>query len=136
MTKKELEQIYYLNNELKMWQDRLADLQADIALSPKVLDGMPHSKTNRTESPTESKAVRLAELSKVIQGKISEIQIAMADIEMYITSIDDSIIRQIVEYRCCYLKSWNEVADHMGDGYSPETVRQIYHRFTKKLPMN
>ena len=134
MTRKKLEQVYHLNNELKMWQRRLAELQADIALSPKVMDGMPFTQTNDVGSPTEEKAVRLAELAKVIEGKISEIQIALADIEIFISSIDDSLTRQIVMYRCCKLKSWQEVAVAVGKGYTAESTRQIYHRFLKDLP--
>lgn len=134
MTKKGLEQIYWLRKELKMWQDRLSDLQADIALSPKVMDGMPYSRTNSISSPTEQKAIRLTEVRKIVEGKLSEIQIAIADIEEYIMSIDDSMTRQIIEYRCCMLMSWEEVANTLGDGYTSESVRQIYHRFTSDLP--
>lgn len=133
MTRKDLEQVYYLNNELKMWQRRLADLQADIALSPKVLDGMPYSKTNAVSSPTEIKAIRIAELSNIIEGKISEIQVTLMDIESFIVTIEDSLIRQIVEYRCCKLMKWQQIADRIGDGYTEEAVRQSYHRFVKTL---
>ena len=134
MTRKKLEQVYHLNKELKMWQQRLMELQADIALSPKVMDGMPYSKTNAVGSPTEVKAIRLAELAKVIEGKISEIQIALMDIEIFISSIEDSKTRQIVEYRCCMLKTWEEVAEKIGSGYTADAVRQVYHRFLKDLP--
>ena len=133
MTRKDLEQVYYLNNELKMWQRRLADLQADIALSPKVLDGMPYSKTNAVSSPTEIKAIRIAELSNIIEGKISEIQVTLLDIEAFIVTIEDSLLRQIVEYRCCKLMQWKDIANKIGDGYTEEAVRQSYHRFVKTL---
>lgn len=134
MTKRELEQVYYLRKELKMWQSRLSELEADIALSPKVLDGMPYSKTNKVGSPTEVKAMRLAELAKVIEGKISEIQIAIGEIEAYIVSIDDSLTRQVIEMRCCLLWSWKQVAVSVGEGYTADSVRQIYHRYVKTLP--
>ena len=133
MTRKDLEQVYYLNNKLKMWQRRLADLQADIALSPKVLDGMPYSKTNAVSSPTEIKALRIAELSRIIEGKISEIQVTLLDIEAFIVTIEDSLLRQIVEYRCCKLMQWKDIANKIGDGYTEEAVRQSYHRFVKTL---
>ena len=133
MTRKDLEQVYYLNNELKMWQRRLADLQADIALSPKVMDGMPYSKTNSVSSPTEMKALRIAELSRIIEGKISEIQVTLLDIEAFIVTIEDSLLRQIVEYRCCKLMQWKDIANKIGDGYTEESIRQSYHRFVKSL---
>lgn len=134
MTRRELKQVYYLNNELQMWQRRLADLQSDIALSPKVLDGMPFSKTNQTGDPTQAKAIKLMEVSKIIEGKISEIQVTIADIDEYILSIEDSLIRQILEYRCCMLMKWDEVAQNIGSGYTAEAVRQMYHRFLNNLP--
>ena len=134
MTRKKLEQVYHLNKELSMWQRRLAELQADIALSPKVIDGMPYTQTNNVGSPTEEKAIRLADLAKVIEGKISEIQILLMDIEIFISSIDDSLTRQIVMYRCCQLKSWQEVADKLCDGFTAEAVRQSYHRCVRDLP--
>lgn len=134
MTRRKLEQVKHLKDELKMWQRRLAELQADIALAPRVIDGMPYSRTNAVSNPTEEKAIRLAEHAKVIEGKIAEIQIALMDIEVFISSIDDSLIRQIIEYRCCKLMTWDEVASVLGDGYTPESLRQTYHRFLKELP--
>ena len=95
---------------------------------------MPYAKTNAVGSPTEMKAIRLADLANVIEGKISEIQLALIDIEIFISSIDDSLVRQIIEYRCCKLRSWQQVADNLGNGYTAESVRQIYHRFLKELP--
>lgn len=133
MTRKELESVYCLKKELRMWQDRLAELQADIALSPKVLDGMPSQHTNETSNPTEQKALRLAEVSRVIDGKISEIQWTIAEIECYIMSIDDSIMRQILEYRCVKCFNWNDVAAHIGSKYTDENVRQMYHRFIQDI---
>lgn len=134
MTKKELEQVYYLKQELIMWQDRRKKIQASISVSRKAYDGMPHSKTNKTSSQTESKAIKLFEVNKRIQDKANEIQVAIAEIEDYILSVDDSLNRQIIEYRCCQLKTWEEIAGIIGNGYTADAVRQTYHRFTKKLP--
>lgn len=133
MTRKELESVFCLKKELRMWQDRLVELQADIALSPKVLDGMPFQHTNSTSNPTEMKAIRLSEVAKVIEGKISEIQYTINEIEVFITSLDDSIMRQILEYRCIKLYNWNDVAARLGSSYTDENVRQMYHRFVQDL---
>lgn len=133
MTKKELESVYWLNKQLKMWQERLSDLQADIALSPKVLDGMPFAKTNKTGDPTQAKAMKLAEMAKIIEGKIAEIQIAIYEVEELIAKIDDPLLQQIICYRCLNLKQWDEVAELIGAGYTAESVRQIYHRYISTL---
>lgn len=133
MTRKELESVYCLKKELRMWQERLAELQADIALSPKVLDGMPFQHTNETSNPTERKAIKLSEVAKVIEGKISEIQYTISEIEQYIVSIDDSIMRQIIEYRCVKCMEWKNIAAKLGSVYTDDNVRQMYHRFSSDL---
>lgn len=133
MTRRELESVFCLKRELRMWQERLAELQADIALSPKVLDGMPFQHTNETSNPTERKGIRLVEVSKVIEGKISEIQYTIAEIEQYILSIDDSVMRQIIEYRCVKCLEWKEIAAKMGVAFTDDNVRQMYHRYVSIL---
>ena len=134
MTRSELERIYYLKKELVMWQERLTELQADIALGIKVVDGMPRSATNGINKPTEDKAIRLQEVSKIIEGKISEIQYAIGEVEEYILTIEDPLMRLIIEWRCCKLLSWDRVADIVGGNNTAESVRQLYHRFVKDLP--
>ena len=116
-----------------MWQERLAELQADIALNSKVIDGMPFQNTNAVNNPTEQKAIKLMEVNKIIEGKISEIQITIADIEQYILSVDDSIMRQIIEYRCVKCMRWSDIAAKIGVMYSEENVRQMYHRFVSVI---
>ncbi len=134
MTRTELEKVYYLKKELVMWQERLAELQADIALGTKIIDGMPRTSTNGKTDPTESKAIKLTEVSKIIEGKISEIQYAISEVEEYILTIEDPLTRLIIELRCCLLYSWERVADIVGGNNTAESVRQLYHRFIKDLP--
>lgn len=127
MTKETLESIYWLKKELKMWQDRLAELQADIALSPKVLDGMPFQHTNAKSDPTEQKALKLAEADKVIKAKIIEIQWNIREIEAYVMSIEQSEIRQIIEYRCVQCMDWECIGEKLG--YDRTTVSKKYRAF-------
>lgn len=134
MTKTELEKVYFLKKELDMWQERLTELQADIALGTKELDGMPRPGTNGISKPTEDKAIKLMETSRIIEGKVSEIRYTINEIENYILSLDDSLIRTILYYRCCKLFKWDRVAEKVGAGYNAESVRQTYHRFVKELP--
>jgi len=133
MTRQNLEQVFWLKKELKMWQKKLADLQADIAMSPKPLDGMPFQNTNETSDPTANKAIKLQEVAKVIEGKMAEIQLAVAEIDAFIPTVTDSLLRQVLEYRCCKLLSWDDIAGQMGGDMTPENARQIYHRFVKSL---
>ena len=134
MTRKNLEQIYYLSKQLEVWQRKLNDIQADVALSPRVLDGMPYSKTNSTGDPTQAKAIKLAEVSKIVEGKIAEIKYAIFEVEEYLAKIDDPLISQIIEFRCRDLMTWDGVAMMVGGNHTAESVRQIYHRYVNNLP--
>lgn len=131
MTRKELERVYFLKRELKMWEKRLEELYADISQDTKAADGMPHSVTNNVSSPTESKAIQIADHIDMIKGKQAEIRIAIREVEAFIVGIDDPLIRQIVELRCAYCMTWDEVADRIGSNTSAENMRLIYHRFIK-----
>ncbi|MCR4739159.1 MAG: hypothetical protein K5886_02730 [Lachnospiraceae bacterium] len=124
MTRKKLEKLYYLKKELRMWEKRKAELQADIALSLPSPDGMPHSRTNNIDNPTQRKAIKLAEADKHIQAQILRIKKATREIEQFIMTIDDPETRMIVEYRCVYNMHWDIIGDKAG--YSERQCKRKY----------
>ncbi len=133
MTKKDLEKVYWLKRELKMWEKRLEELRADMSQDSVEHDGMPHSVTNKIVSPTESKAILLADHEELIRGKLAEIRMAIREVEAFIVGIEDPLIRQIVEQRCVYCLSWDDVAVKIGKQATPDNVRQMYHRFLQTI---
>ena len=133
MTRKDLERVYYLKRELKMWEKRLEELYADISQDTVSPDGMPHSVTNSVGSPTESKAIQIADHIDLIRGKQAEIRVAIREVESFIVGIKDPLICQIVELRCADCLTWEEVADKIGKGANAESIRQMYHRFLKDV---
>lgn len=133
MTRKDLEKVYFLKRELKMWEKRLEELYADISQDSVAADGMPHSVTNKVSSPTESKAIQIADHIDLIRGKQAEIRMAIREVEAFIVGIEDPLIRQIVELRCAFCMTWEEVADRVGNKNTAENVRQMYHRFLKEV---
>lgn len=129
----ELSRIYYMSKELYMWRRRLEELEADIPPNSKPNDGMPHSQTNSVSSPTESKAIKLMELSQKIREQITRIEIAKLEMETMILTLDDPILRQAIEYHCIQLMSWKETAAKIGGNQTEDNVRQMYSRFIKSL---
>lgn len=132
MTRKELERIFYLKRELRMWERRYNELIADMSQDSVSADGMPYSQTNKITRPTESKAIQIADHAELIRGKAAEIRVAIREVEAFIVGIEDPLVRQIVELRCIKLKSWNDIADQCEDGTTAEAVRQTYNRYLKK----
>ena len=131
MTRKDLERVYHLKKELRMWERRYNELIADISQDAPASDGMPHSVTNKISSQTEDKAIMIADQLDAIRGKKAELRILIREIEVYICSIKDPVISQIVEYRCIQCLYWDEVAARISPSYTADSVRQIYSRFMR-----
>lgn len=132
ITRKELEKVYYLKKELQMWEKRYNELIADISTNTPSADGMPHSVTNNISSPTEDKAVRIADHIDSIHSKQVELERVVCTIEKYITTITDPIIAQILEYRCVQCLKWNDIAGKIGTPYTDSYLRKIYSEYLRK----
>lgn len=130
MTKSDLEQIYYLNRELKMWETELERVRC------KSLVGSPlpsNSHGSGVSDKVADRAERIIELENRIIAKRDEIQRLRDEAVEYIYSIPDSLTRQIIYYRCVSLMSWRRVAYEVGGYNTAESVRQIYSRFMRDL---
>ena len=125
MTKEEINQIYYLNREIEMWQRTLAELREGGLQSPK-LDGLPRSRT--ISDSTGSKAASEADIETIVEGLLLKVQLKRKEIYEYIDALDDSMIRQIIMYRCISLCSWYEVAMYIGGNNTADSVRMIFNR--------
>lgn len=129
MTKSELEQIYYLNRELKMWEDELVRLRVrSLVASP--LPSTSHSTgiSDKVAQRTE----REMELEGRIQAKKDEIQDLRDRAVSYILTVQDSLMRQILFYYCVSLFGWKRVAYEIGGNNTPDGVRMMYNRFFER----
>lgn len=128
MTEKQLNQIYYLSKEKKMWEDKLKEITEIKAM------GYENSGAGRS-SEVSSPVVKLAEqrekMRDIISAKLAEISFAEKEILEYIDTIDDSLIRQIMIHRHIELKSWAQVAKEIG-GSTPDSLRMIEKRYIKE----
>lgn len=129
MTKAELEQIYYLNRELKMWEDELARLKArSLVASPLPSTSHGSGISDKVAQRTE----REMELEGRIQAKRDEIQDLRDRAVSYILTVQDSLMRQILFYYCVSLFGWKRVAYEIGGNNTPDGVRMMYNRFFER----
>ena len=126
MTKNELQQVFYLNKELKMWKKEREKLEERIGSSGKWIDGMPRG--SGTGDPTGNLASEIANCKMMISCKEMEIQIQKNRIIRYIDGIDNSVLRQIIFYRCVALKPWNHVAAEIGGLLTGDSARMTFNR--------
>lgn len=128
--KQTLEQIYYINRELKMWEHELERLKMR---SPVASPSPRIGTVSGISDPTARIAERRIEIESYIKFKTEQLQAARDEAMKFIWEIPDSLTRMIVFYRCVSLMSWRRVAYEVGGGNSEESVRKIYTRFFEKI---
>lgn len=126
MTKEEVSQIYYLNREIRKLQRKLEELRCSGLQSPKI-DGMPRA-PGRTGSPTERQGVEEADIEMKIKQLLAAAKRKQREIFEYIGSVDDSMIRMIIIFRCVDLCTWAEVAENIGGPMTADSARMAFNR--------
>lgn len=130
MTRQSLEQIYYINRELKMWEHELERLK----MRSPVTSPIPKTGSGSNKSdPTARIVERRIEVENYVKFKAEQLQAARDEAVEFIWSIPDSLTRMIVFYRCVSLMSWRRVAYEVGGGNTENGVRMSYKRFMDKL---
>ena len=127
MTLKQLDQIYYLTKEKRMWEDRLLELP-DITAVRYDSIGVSNSGIS---SPVQQIAEQREKIREIISAKLVEISFVEREILEYICSIDDSLMRQIMTHRHIELKSWLQVANIIGGNNTADSVRMMHDRYLK-----
>lgn len=156
MTLKELSQLYYLNREIEMDQERLANLDAEIkgdeeqlaffelkasSTSSPNYDSMPKSpsygnKLENTvvrimsleESIKRKKALR-SDIAMTIQAKQILCLTERNKLERYISDLPDSLLRLIFTYRFINGFTWAQVAYNIGVRTTEDSVKKMCYRY-------
>lgn len=128
ITKKELNKIFYLNKELKMWKEEKERVGYGLRSPATDNERVSNSSSNAAE---ELAQIRI-EISEHIDNTLNDIQKQRLKTYKLISRITDSRLRQIVNYRCVSLCSWSEVAGCIGWPETADTVRKYYSRAFNK----
>ena len=129
MTLKELSQLYYLNREIEMDQQRLEKLRTKASApgSPNY-DGMPKSPSY--ENRLERYIAEIVDLEAIISAKITQCVHERNRLERYIADIPDSLTRQIFTLRFINGLTWLQVACSIGNN-TEQSVKMICYRYIK-----
>ncbi|MBQ8893384.1 MAG: hypothetical protein IJ043_03130 [Clostridia bacterium] len=126
MTAQELSQLYYLEREIAEEEERLAEVRArGYTAKGSKLDAMPGGEVG---SSVEAIGSEIVDLERRIAAKRRE----LARLKDYISTVPDSLIRQILHYRYELRCSWHGVARRVGGGNTNESVRKAAHRYLQK----
>ena len=130
MTIKELSQLYHLNREIERDLRRLHELEAAASRCASSITGMPHGAN--ISDKVGNYAAEIADLQGIIDANIKRCFYELNRLNRYISSIDDSYIRQIFQYRYVNGLTWQEVADCIGGNNTSVGVRVAHYRYMKK----
>lgn len=128
MTHKDLKQAYWLRGEIRRYEGKLRELR-QMYLSASRMDGMPRG-SGRGDKVADL-AIRIADLEDTITDLRLQLIDAETEIMQYISTIDDSYIRQIIYCRHIGLMSWTKTAHEIGGGNTADSCRMAYKRYMK-----
>lgn len=123
MTNNRLSQLRYLKKEIKMYQERLTELQALAEIKSSVITGMPISKSISDKiGYSVIKIISMKDTLSKLCEKLTD----------YIESVDDPIVRLILTYRYVNNYSWQKTAFKIGGGNTVQCLRMRLYRYFKK----
>ena len=129
MTLKELSQLYYLNREIEMDRRRLRELERGTIPAQSAererIDG------GRVDV-VGLRAAEIADLRGIIEAKHQQCLYERSRLERYISSIDDSLLRQIFIYRFINGLPWRQVAACVGGGNTDDACRKAVRRYLER----
>ena len=136
ITKKELQQVYYLNREIEMLKNQIISLEPQMA-SDKVKGSMidfPYTLQNLNIYGIDEKAHahRRKKYEKKLKEKLGELERLVAEINSFIDNIYDSLIRQALALKYINNLEWDEVATYIGGGNTADSIRMMCNRFLQK----
>jgi len=123
MTNKQLSRLRDLKKEIKMYQERLAELQSLSEVKSCVLTGMPVSKSVSDKIGYS--------VIKIINTKNTLTKLC-EEITEYIENVDDPIIRMILTYRYINNFSWEKTAFKIGGGNRASGLKKRLYRYFRK----
>ena len=131
MTTQELSQLYWLNKEIVMWQQELERLENQSkAKGPEITDVPQHGSS--TGNKVENQALRPEIIREEILELKQKAEHELSRLRQYINGIDDSLVRQIIEYKYAQRLTWEETAARIGGANSKESLRKTLQRFLRK----
>ena len=128
MTRRELSQLYWLKKEIARNKARLAELEAASSAASVQLTWTPGG--GGASDRVGMYAAEIADLRSIIDANIRRCWRELRRLSRYISTVEDSQMRQILTLRYIECLTWNQVADVIGT--NENAVKQAHSRFLRK----
>ena len=127
MAREGLSRYYYLEKEIKRDKEEIIELETQLTHITQTPSDMPKSK-GQNDKMDRLMSI-LIERKELLGDKILRAEEERNRILKYINSIDDSLIRLIIQYRFLNLLPWAKVAYFVGGNNTEESVRKMFERY-------
>ena len=128
MTEKELNQIYFLNQELERLEEELSVMEHKSLVKNPLLSGMPYG--SGFSNKTADYAIQVNEIKRLIGITIDQILKTRAEMEKFLQEIDDPELRMILRLRSIQHLGWQEIGEELG--MDRRTASRKYQKFCQK----
>lgn len=143
VTKKILHEYIDLQREIEETREKIAKVEKQIAKIEKqgaVIDtvsggdgGIQHFKIEGFPYPEYSRKKTLLYARQTTLTNLEiELMETINEIELFISQIDDSFMRRIINLRFIEKLSWGEVANRMGGANNEDNIKKAFYRFMEK----
>jgi hypothetical protein len=143
ITKKILHEYIDLQREIEETREKIAKVEKQIAKIEKqgaVIDtvsggdgGIQHFKIEGFPYPEYSRKKTLLYARQTTLTNLEiELMETINEIELFISQIDDSFMRRIINLRFIEKLSWGEVANRMGGANNEDNIKKAFYRFMEK----
>lgn len=88
------------------------------------IEGFPYPEYSRKKTLLQARQITLTNLEMELMETIN-------NIELFISSVDDSFMRRIINLRFIERLSWQQVADRIG-GNTEDSIKKAFYRFMEK----
>lgn len=131
MTRKELNEPYRLQREIKRDQERLREIEERAKSCGAPLSGLPPG--GRVSDKVGNGAMDIVAMKKQISEKITEKDKVSIILWNQIEMIGDSITRDILKMRHLDFLSFKQIAAKLGGNNTEEGVKMRYYRAMKNI---
>ena len=143
VTKKVLNEYIDLQKEIEETRDKIKRVESQIEKLEKqgvVFDtvsggkgGIQHFKIEGFPYPEYSRKKTLLYARQTTLTNLElELMETINNVEIFITQIDDSFMRRIINLRFIEKLSWGEVAKRMGGANNEDNIKKAFYRFMEK----
>lgn len=129
MTGEELRRYRKLLFSIRYWRWELEQMMRESYVKSPQMTGMPSGQS--VTDPTSRRAMAEARLIEKVEKMLEEQEREAVKIMEWIQEINDPLVQVIMHLRYIKGKSWNAVA-HLTNN-SPESARQIHHRYLSQM---